>query len=140
MSRVILRPFNPETDSGLIYDVYPKAVWYGADEPIKMSKAQWFQEIFEAMKQQLHSASVYIACMWDEPDTILGFSIIDCGRLEFVFVKPHVRKEGIATLLTKGKYKKINHHNVTKTGASILKNHPELLGESEDGKTKDHSG
>lgn len=133
MSKVILRSFNPETDSGLIYDVYPKAVWYGADEPINMSKDDFFREIFNLMKGQLIYQDVHIACMEDNPDTILGFSIIDKGTLEFVFVKTHVRDEGIGTLLIRNKYRTINTRNITKTGAAILRDHPDLLlGETDD--------
>jgi hypothetical protein len=131
MSRVILRKFNPETDSGLIYSSWPKGVWHSPNGPINQVKTQWFTKFYQHVKHCLETGSVYIACMEDNPDFLLGYSVITGPLLEFVYVKKDFRNQGIATLLVKNKnVSKVK--NLTKIGAAILAKHPEL-GEIEHG-------
>lgn len=44
---------------------------------------------------------VRIACLKEDPDIILGYSVINKTNLEWVYVKEDYRNKGIATLLTK---------------------------------------
>lgn len=123
--QVTLRKFNPITDAGLIYSSYPKGVYYGAHDPINPKddhdiKSKWFKAFYVEMQDQLANGTVVIACMSDSPDTILGYAILVEHELFFVYVKELFRNQGLATLLTKGKYKTIKESNVTKIGHSIL--------------------
>lgn len=136
MSKVILRHFNPETDGGIVRDCYPKAIWFGAAEKITEKKKKWFLRMDALMEYQFQEADIYIACFEDDHDYIHGFSIIDDGILDFVYVKPSSRNSGIATLLIKGKYEKINRQNLTKPGLAILAKHPELAGEENGERTE----
>lgn len=125
MTKVILRDFNPDSDTGLIYDTYPKGVYYGSAEPITTPKSEWFTEFFKVAKGQLQTAQIHIACLSDDPDFALGYSIIQDGQLEFVYVKKAYRNKGIATLLTKNKYQSINPANLTRVGKAILQKNQE---------------
>ena len=133
MSKVILRQFDPATDSGFIYSSFPKGVYHGSVEKIATPKDEWFGSFYNYLKEQLALATVSIACMQDDPDTILGYSILAGDTLQFVYVKAPYRNQGIATLLTKNKFKDINVKNLTKVGAAILAKHQG----KEDGKTNE---
>jgi hypothetical protein len=91
-----------------------------------MRKKEWMKAFFEQMKYQLATSEVHIACTEDDPDTVLGYSIVNGDTLHFVYVKASHRNNGIGKLLTKGKYKFINKENLTKIGEAILKRRGEL--------------
>ena len=118
--KIIIRAYNPKKDAGIIYDTYPKGVYYGAYIPIVTPKDKWFKEFFIKMKDQLQRDTVLIACLGNNVDTILGYSIIDSDSLKFVYVKEAFRNQGIGTLLTKNKYSTIEEHHLTKVGYAIL--------------------
>lgn len=124
MSEVTIRAFDPDTDSAIIYDSWPKGVYYGRTNRIRDSKHLWFKEFFEQAQVILARAKVYVACMGDDPSTIFGYSIVDGDTLEFVYVKGMMRKQGIATLLVKNKGIK-NCRNVTRAGRMLLEKYPE---------------
>ncbi len=120
--KIILRAFDPDKDSGLIYDSYPKGVFHGAAVPILVPKSIWMKAFYKVVRAQLETASVRIACSQEEPDTILGYSIISGKTLHFVYVKSNVRKQGIGNLLTRNKFTDVDNLTLTKVGSSILKN------------------
>ena len=136
MSKVILREFIPDDDSGIIYSSYPKGVYYGHFEEIKEPKDEWFAKFFNKVKDQLLTSRVLIACLQDFPDNIIGYSIISGMTLEFVYVKEAYRMQGIAHLLTRNKFGKINMDNLTNVGHMILTHHPEINQEMTNATTK----
>jgi GNAT superfamily N-acetyltransferase len=131
MAQVIVRKFNPVKDSGLIYSSYPKGVYYAAQEPInphnehkeaeqyQKFKSFWFKDFYSKVKDQLVNSKVLIACMSDDPDTILGYAIVSSKALEFVYVKELFRNQGVARLLLKHEQVE-EYKNVTKVGKAIL--------------------
>jgi len=135
MSSVIIRPFNPNSDSGFIYSSYPKGAYYGAHDtsesvpPLKdrdnaKIKAQWFKAFYQQVQQQLISSTVLIACISDEPNTVLGYAILSGTTLEWVYVKELFRNQGIAKLLVKNQQVE-TYRNITKVGFAILSKHKE---------------
>ena len=125
--KVIVRTFNPESDSGLIFDSFPKGVWHAAYIPIRTSKTKWMQSFYARLKTLLSTADVLIACTEEDANTIIGYSIIQSKILHFVYVKEGYRNKGIGTLLTRDKFDDVNHETLTKVGFSILS---KLIGES----------
>jgi hypothetical protein len=124
---IIIRPFNAEKDSGVIYSSFPKGVYYGSLNEIKIKKSLWFKNFFHYIQLQLHQAKVSIACLDNDENTILGYCIINGKTLEWVYVKEMFRKSGIAKLLLKNQtFDLINKDNLTRIGESILTNHPQL--------------
>jgi hypothetical protein len=124
--KIILRPLKPEKDCGLIYDSYPKGVFHGGlVTPVK-SKKEWMAEFYIRMKYELATCQIHIACLEDDPDTILGYSIIKNGpesfrpTLLFVYVKDEFRNKKIGTLLTKNKFISVEQSTMTKVGQAIL--------------------
>ncbi len=119
--KVIIRPFDPNKDSGLIYDSYPKGVFHGSVISPQASKSQWMKAFYQVVKDQLLHSVVRIACSEEDPGTILGYSITTGEILNFVYVKSDVRNQGIGTLLTRNKFTKIDQGTLTKIGMAILK-------------------
>lgn len=136
MYKVILRPFIPDSDTGFILDTFPKSVYYGKKLVTTKSKKEWFEDFHVYTLALLDISKIYVACSSEDLNHILGYSIVHqmpaADRLEFVFVKPHVRKQSIGSMLIFRKYTVINHNNLTKLGLAILKKHPELLGDEHD--------
>jgi GNAT superfamily N-acetyltransferase len=120
METVVLRKFNPSRDSGLIYDSFPKGVYYSSYLPIKTDKTKWFKDFFIYTKQLLATPdAITVACMSDNSDVIIGYSIVVDKALEFVYVKESFRNQGIAKLLLKNQQVEL-YKNVTKVGNAIL--------------------
>ena len=72
MSKVIVREFNPETDSAAIFSSWPNGVYYSSLTDINEPKKEWYAKFFTYVKNQLAYSQVSIACMNDDPNTILG--------------------------------------------------------------------
>lgn len=126
MSHVLIRKFNPDTDSGFIYSTWPKGLYHASSTPIKTPKAQFFKELYDQIKQHMLTSKIFIACMDEDRDTILGYSVIDRDTLQWVYVKELFRKQGLARALIKNKSNRVNVVNLTKVGNAILQKHPEL--------------
>lgn len=131
MSKIILRKFDPGVDSGLIYSSYAKGVFHGSTTEISTPKAEWFKDFHQKVGHQLDNAKVYIACLEDDPSTIIGYSIVENDELQFVYVKEVFRNKGIATLLTKNKYKTINQGHITRVAQAILEKYQKEKNEAQ---------
>jgi len=118
--KVILRKFNPDSDTGLIYDSYPKGVWARAVKKKEESKKEWMTQFFTGLQRQLKECDVNVACIEDDPDHIAGYSIISKKReLHFVYVKEIYRNKRIGSLLTRGKFDSVNPDTLTILGEKI---------------------
>jgi hypothetical protein len=119
---VVIRSFDPEEDSKLIFSSWRKSVWFDTHENNQIDFA-FFRKKTKEIKNILNDSNtiVKIACDKNKPDQIVGYSVMTNNSIEFVYIKFDYRKEGIATLLTKG-FKTIAKPS-TKIGASIAKNH-----------------
>lgn len=78
--------------------------------------------------------NVVVACMKDDPDTILGYAILskDNKALHWIYIKKNWRKIGLAKDLVPETVTHVTH--ITDTGASIIEKYkleynPFLLGE-----------
>ena len=127
---IVVRPFEPVTDSGFIFSTLPKSIYYGSSVKIPVSRASFFSTSFayvEAITTEKHTRS-YIACLKDNPYVIIGYAIIHGTCLEFVYVKELFRGQKIATLLLKNQpICEINEFNLTKVGSEIMKKHMNLF-------------
>ncbi len=123
MNKVIYRIFDytPAADAGFIFTSYAKAVYFGRDHlEDDPDRERWFKEFQTKLVEQLPRATILVACMEDDQDHILGYSIILDKRLEFVYVKPLYRNQGIASFITNRLYDEINPDHITKIGQAIL--------------------
>ena len=115
---IVIRPFR-DTDSGLIYASYAKGVYHGQGRD-EADKPHWFQAFHTLVQHQIQNCTIYMACDSEDPDHTLGYSIVQNGELQFVYVKPLYRQQGIGRLLTNGKYETINQQHMTKLGQLFM--------------------
>jgi len=119
--QVTTRPFNPKTDAGFIYCTMPKSVYFSSTNPIQGDKREWFGHFYNYLNELLALATINVACFADNPDCILGYSIVSGDSLHFVYVKEAFRNQRIASLLLKANpYQTIHQDNLTKVGKAIL--------------------
>lgn len=130
MSSVVTRSFKPAKDAGFIYATCSKSIYYGNthwDESLK-ERDLWFKSFHNYLTKELITAEIRIACMEDDPFTILGYCITNHEMLQFIYVKQMFRKHGIARLLFKYcQPKGFNPDNMTDIGLSIITKHPNLF-------------
>lgn len=94
----------------------------------------WFKEIEPSSYYHSYSffiekllsrpkCEVRLAVFQDEPDTILGWSLMEPNVLHYVYVKPEVRQQGVGKELTQAKINSFTH--LTKIGKLIWKKRKE---------------
>lgn len=121
---IIIRPYEPDTDSGFIFGTIIKGIYNAAARPIIMSYDDFFREFSLTFKDILKDSTTLIACTKETPDFNVGYSIIHNQELQWVYVKLSFRMQGIATLLTKNKdITSVNKKNLTRVGQLIMHNH-----------------
>lgn len=129
MSDIVIRHFIPEMDTALIYSSWPKGVYYGVrPRPQGIPKDIWFTEFFKYAQDTMKTARIFVACMSEDPSTILGYSIISGwdveGVLEFVYVKGMIRRHGLGRMLVSNKG--VTHYrNGTHAGRPFLAKFPD---------------
>ncbi len=99
---VIIRLYNHATDAACIYTTWRNNLWYAADLPEAHSN-EFYRVANKNIRQLLgkKDTRVKIACLSDDPDQIVGYSVINAKNLEWVYVKKDYRRQKIATLLCK---------------------------------------
>ena len=91
--RIKVRPALP-TDYPFIFATYIRNRWFSKDNKTTLKRSTWsamqhrrLEAIFEAKQP------VYVACLDEDDDTILGYSLKD-GKGVFVYVKLAFRAPG----------------------------------------------
>lgn len=118
---ITLRPYRP-TDEGLIYSSWLKALRYGNDWFSHIAPVSFFTHYRKVIDSILSrpGIEIRIACLKDEPDVIVGYSIFEkrlaLSILHWVFVKHDWRGIGIANQLLPP-FDRITH--LTKIGRAI---------------------
>jgi hypothetical protein len=124
---ILIRPYKAE-DHNLVLSTWLKGLRYGNDWYKLIEQNAYYTNYHKAIEAILNvpTTQVLVASLRDDPDTILGYSVLnkDGSVLHWVFVKSAWRHIGIAKLLSQN-VKTVTH--VTKAGVSILKNHPEVV-------------
>lgn len=127
MSKVIIRPYNSETDQALIHSSMPRGIYYGGLKKPDQAKSDWFADCHKYVKFLLEDKDsiIRIACLANNHDQIIGYALmtkqLEGQRIEFVYVKDHYRREGIGRFLCRGfDIANINQRHLTKVGAAII--------------------
>lgn len=100
---VVTRKYEEDLDAPCLFSTWRNNLWF--DKPRDQKKAdQFFKAANKHIKYLLNlpDIKVKIACLKDDPDMIVGYSVINKDNLEWVYVKADYRRKGIAKLLSKG--------------------------------------
>lgn len=128
---VVIRPYSFESDSSLIYDSWKKQVWFENHKKDEYIDPVFSRKLTKKIKSILESntSRIRMACLKDDPNHIVGYSVMSSSTIEFVYVKIDFRKQGIATILVKGFMNSVEPS--TKIGAAIAKTHDITIKENE---------
>lgn len=108
-----------ESDKAFIYSTFLRGVYYGHPFFTAIEKSAFFAHYPRVLDKLLSVADVQVLCLSEDQDLILGFSITRPNIIDYVFVKPAWRKQGLAKLLLPGTYEYVTH--ITRPGEAIAK-------------------
>lgn len=100
-----VRDYNPEVDKAFVLATFLRGLYYG-NTFFKMIPKDIFMDNYKRVAEALidgQRSIIKVACLKDDPDTILGYSIlsIDFSTIHWVYVKSSETKiKGTAEKLT----------------------------------------
>ncbi len=102
-TQVVIRTASAGSDHAFIYSSWRNALWYAERRDPKGSD-QFYRGASKRIASIIAApdARVRIACLGDDPDMLLGWSVMLRTQLVFVYVKIDYRRKGIGRLLAKG--------------------------------------
>jgi GNAT superfamily N-acetyltransferase len=115
-----------EADRNFILATFLRGLYYG-NEFYNMIPKQAFMDNYKQVGEVLLSrAVVKIACLTEDPDVILGYSIVsqDHKNIHWCFVKAAWRKQGIGKSLLPQSPENFTHF--TSLGLSLIKKYNNL--------------
>ncbi len=115
----VLRPYKPE-DKAFVMATFLRGLYYG-ESWFSMIPKDIFMSNYKLVGEALISkATVHVACLPDDPDVILGYSILstDYSTIHYVFVKSSFRNRGIMKALIPSMPTTVTH--LTALGKTLL--------------------
>lgn len=110
---------STSTDLGFIYSSWLQGLYYGNDWFRQIDQEKYFDFYHQVVEKILFNPGtlVTVACLNEDQDVILGYSVVRKNILDWVFVLPAWRKLGIATHLIPKEINTVTH--LTKVGKSL---------------------
>lgn len=108
-----------ESDLPFIFSTWLKGLYHGNEFFSLINKEAYFSNYHAVVTQILMRSTVQVACLIEDPDVVLGYSVSKGGTLHWVFVKKAWRKLGIAKMLVPASIDTVTH--LTKIGQSLRK-------------------
>jgi ribosomal protein S18 acetylase RimI-like enzyme len=118
IEKVYTRSYRPETDAAFLFSSWRNALWFDQKRPDSESE-EFYKKSNRDIKIILRLSNVKIAYPSNDENHIIGYSASSGDNLEWVYIKPEYRCQGIARLLTRG-FKTVAEPR-TKVGTAIVK-------------------
>jgi len=115
---IAIRDFDPK-DTNFIYDTWLNSLRHGNDLFGLIDNVRYYEVYRAVITLLLKDATIKVACLKEDDQIILGYSVSRGDTLDFAYVKEMWRKLGIFTDLLPLKIKTITH--LTKAGHAIWK-------------------
>lgn len=126
--RIVIRALIEHEDEPFIYSSWRNAACYGTARAAQQKvDSDFFKQKTVSIRNILKTATVRIACLEDDPMTIVGYSVTRDAHLEFIYVKIEFRGKGIATLLMPKDVRTVTP-DLTKIGAIIAQKKGLVIG------------
>jgi ribosomal protein S18 acetylase RimI-like enzyme len=102
-AQVVLRDASRGSDHAFLYSTWRNALWFSERRDMKEAD-EFYKKASEKIAALLKKPDikVRVACLGDDPDLLLGYSVMQNDHLEFVYVKIDYRRKGIGRILTNG--------------------------------------
>lgn len=107
------------SDEAFIFSSWLLGLYYGDSWYSKLDKDYFMKYYHKVIEQLLSTSTIKIACLKEDPNTIIGFSVFDEDKLHWVTCKKDWRRIGVASLLVPREIKVVTHAN--KVGLEIAK-------------------
>lgn len=92
--RITIRPSSP-SDHNFIYKTYLLNRWYSKENLTTLKKDTWIKMQHKRLETILNNEVVLIACSSEDPDYIVGYSLMD-GPRPWTYVKKAWRSPDLA--------------------------------------------
>jgi hypothetical protein len=120
-----------QEDFKFITKTFTSGLYFGNDFFKEVPKEIFFNYFPILVNELLSVSSVKVACLKEDPDVILGYSLFRGSRLHWIYVKQAWRKNGISKLLVPLEINTCTY--LTKVGKSLKPKewifNPFLIGE-----------
>lgn len=115
---ITIRDFHP-ADKNFIFATWLRGLRYGNEWFGEIDQETYFTHYHRIVEELISrpTAVVQVACLVEDPDVILGYSVSEHLTLHWVWVKPVWRRIGIAKDLTPKNIEFVSH--LTKIGKTI---------------------
>lgn len=110
-----------QSDEPLIFATWLKGLRYANDWFEQIDQQIYYREYHKVIELILQRSRTLIACLKDDEDVILGYSVTEPKVLHWVFVKPAWRGIGLLHDLVASDVEFITH--ITKTGLKLKPGH-----------------
>lgn len=117
---IVLRPWNPDTDKPFVMSTWIKGLYYGDSWFSLIPKDVFMSNYHPFLERLLDSpgVEVTVACLVEDPDVIVGYSVTTNTALHWVFCKKAWRRIGVARLLLPKTVSAVSH--LTDLGRKLL--------------------
>lgn len=92
--KILIRHNLPD-DEAFIYATYIRNQWFSKDNTTTLKRATWSAIQHKRLEGILGSTQVKLACLDEDPDTIIGYAFMDGANGAFCYVKLAFRSEGL---------------------------------------------
>lgn len=123
-----IRDYKAE-DANFILATFLRGIYYG-DSWFSVIPKAIFMANYKKVAQALVGSgkcSIQVACLLDDPDTIIGYSILSANHqnIHFVYVKDKWRHRGVARSLLPPKLIAATH--LTQLGQKLMSKYPGII-------------
>jgi hypothetical protein len=115
---ILVRDPQP-SDINFLLSTFLKGLYYGSDFWQLVDQDAYFSNYEPFIKNLMLKCDIKIACLADDQDVILGYSMFKNDTLHFIFVKKSYRKLGLAKTLYPPGITTVSH--ITNQGQAIRK-------------------
>jgi ribosomal protein S18 acetylase RimI-like enzyme len=99
---VVVVRLGTKEDLPCIYSTWRNSAYYaggGHRREKSVTRATFFRDLNYKIKHILEGAVVHVACLSDSPNTILGYGVFTGSHINWVYIKPDYRRQGLARRL-----------------------------------------
>jgi hypothetical protein len=122
--KVTLRDYIHASDEGLVFESWLRGLYFGNDWFHAMKFHRFNTNYHKIIEYILTRSVVNIACLREDPDVTLGYSVVDEDILHWVFIKSSWRRFGIARKLIPVGINTVTH--LTRLGKQLKPRHWEF--------------
>lgn len=123
LALVAIRPAK-EADRNFIFASWLRGLYYGSEWFREIPKEIFMENYHKVIEHILARAQVSVACLKDDEDVILGYSVHNGDKLHYVFCKKAWRTIGIGRALIPVGTTTVTH--LTKSAISYLRKNPNV--------------